>query len=115
MVIFPSEWYETFGRIAAEAFACGVPVVASALGAMQEVVTEGETGLLFRPGAAEDLAAKVAWLMAHPSEVATLRANARRAYETTYTPEVNIRQLLEIYQLAKERHRGLASAWAGTR
>ncbi|MEK7243547.1 MAG: glycosyltransferase [Thermodesulfobacteriota bacterium] len=30
-LVFPSEWYETFGRVAAEAFACGVPVIGSRL------------------------------------------------------------------------------------
>ena len=40
-VVFPSEWYETFGRVTAEAYAAGVPVVASRLGAMAEIVEDG--------------------------------------------------------------------------
>ncbi len=60
LLIFPSEWYETFGRVIAEAFACGVPVVASRLGAMRELVEDGRTGLHFTPGDAADLAAKIA-------------------------------------------------------
>lgn len=54
-LILPSEWYETFGRVAVEAFACGTPVIASRLGAMAEIVEDGVTGLLFTPGDAEDL------------------------------------------------------------
>jgi len=43
-LVFPSEWYETFGRVVVEAFACGVPVVASRLGAMEEIVGDKRTG-----------------------------------------------------------------------
>ena len=75
-VIFPSEWYETFGRVAAEAFACGVPVVASRLGAMAEVVTDGQDGRLFEPGNAESLAAAVREVMSGDDHE-RLRQNAR--------------------------------------
>ena len=61
MLIFPSEWYEGLPMTLIEAFACGLPVVASRLGAMAELVDEGHTGLLFRTGDPEDLAAKVRW------------------------------------------------------
>ena len=59
MLVMPSIWYETFGRTIIEAYACGTPVIASNLGAMAELVVDGETGLLFAPGDADDLAAKV--------------------------------------------------------
>ena len=50
-LVWPSEGlYETFGLVAAEAFACGVPVIASGIGAMAEMVKDGRTGLHFRPG-----------------------------------------------------------------
>ena len=49
-LVFPSECYETFGLVAVEAFACGLPVIASRLGAVAEIVDEGRTGLLFRAG-----------------------------------------------------------------
>jgi len=103
LVVFPSEWYETFGRVAAEAFACGIPVVASRLGAMGEVVEEGVTGLHFSSGDAEDLAAKVAWAETHPDEVAEMGRAARQEYERTYTAEQNYYRLLEIYRLAQQR------------
>lgn len=60
-LVFPSEWYETFGRVAIEAFACDVPVIASHLGAMAEIVEDGRTGLLFNPSDPQDLATKVEW------------------------------------------------------
>ena len=67
-LVMPSEWYETFGLVLIEAFAHGLPVVASRLGAMEEIVNEGMTGLLFEHGNAEDFVAKVCWMTEHPEE-----------------------------------------------
>ena len=44
-----------------ESFANGKPVIASRLGAMQEIIEEGKTGLLFEPGNPEDLKRKIIW------------------------------------------------------
>ena len=99
-LIFPSELYETFGLSIIEAFACGVPVIASNLGAMQEIVNDGETGLLFRPGDPEDLADKVAWAWSHAHDMERLGRNARLAYEAKYTAEKNYLALMEIYAKA---------------
>ena len=60
-LVFPSLWYEGFPLAIAEAFACGLPVIASRLGALAEIIEDGRTGLLFNPGDAEDLAQKVKW------------------------------------------------------
>ena len=97
-LVFPSEWYETFGLVAIEAFACGVPVIAARLGVMAESVEEGRTGMLFRPGDPQDLAAKVCWAMDHPDAMARMGENARRVYEEKYTSEKNYTMLMDIYQ-----------------
>lgn len=81
----------------AEAFACGLPVLASRLGAMEEIVEDGRTGLLFEPGNAEDLAEKVAWAWEHPKELEEMGREARREYEAKYTAERNYEMLMEIY------------------
>jgi glycosyltransferase involved in cell wall biosynthesis len=99
-LVFPSQWYETFGRVAIEAFACGVPVVASRLGAMAEIVEEGRTGLLFRPGDSGDLAEKVRWAVDHPDVMCRMGEAARREYEEKYTPEKNYKMLLNVYEQA---------------
>ena len=96
VVVFPSEWYETFGRVAAEAFACGVPVVASRLGAMAEIVDDGVTGRLFAPGDPGDLASAV--LDATGTRHAAMRDAARAEYEARYTAAQNLDQLLAIYE-----------------
>lgn len=96
-LVFPSKWYETFGRVAIEAFAKGTPVVASNIGAISELVTSGSTGIHFRPGDAQDLAEKIIYLLAHPQILATMRQHARSEFEQRYTPEHNYKQLMKIY------------------
>jgi glycosyltransferase involved in cell wall biosynthesis len=101
-LVFPSEWYETFGQVAIEAFAKGTPVVASDIGAIPELVN-ARSGLLFRPGDPTDLAAKVNLLLAHPQELAQLRLTARAEFESKYTADDNYQQLMAIYQSAIDK------------
>lgn len=97
-LIFSSEWYETFGRVAVEAFAKGTPVIAANIGAIAELVESGRTGLLFRPGDRQDLIRQVEWANTHPEELMQMRRKARAEFEAKYTPEENYRQLMRIYQ-----------------
>ena len=61
-MIFPSQWYETFVRVAIEAFAKGTPVIASNFGNMSYMIESGRTGFHFRPGDPHDLAYCIAEL-----------------------------------------------------
>jgi glycosyltransferase involved in cell wall biosynthesis len=99
-VILPSESYENFPLVAAEAFSKGTAVIASDIGALAEIVKSGTTGLLFRPGNAADLAEQVEWARAHPREVEGMGRNARREYEAKYTADDNYRSLMDIYGTA---------------
>lgn len=114
LVIVPSECYETFGRVVIEAFSKGTPVIASDRGALPELVEHGRTGLLFRAGDPEDLAAKVDWLLSHPGEAASMRREARAEYLAKYTAEKNYRALMEIYEgvLENKQPQGCAAAAA---
>lgn len=97
-LVWPSEgYYETFGLAAVECFAQGIPVIASRIGVMAEIVEDGKTGLLFDSGDPSDLATKTQWLWNHPEECARLGRNARKEYEQKYTPERNYEMLMEIY------------------
>jgi len=100
VLIFPSEWYETFGRVAAEAFAKGTPVVAAEIGAIAELVEHGRTGLLFRPGDPGDLAARVEWISTPREEREKMRHDARAEFEKKYTAEENYRRLMGVYENA---------------
>jgi len=97
-LIFSSEWYETFGLTMIEAFACGVPVICSRMGTMQEIVEDSRTGLYFTPGDSRDLAEKVEWAWNHPEEMQQMGKEARREFESKYTAEKNYPRLMEIYQ-----------------
>ncbi len=96
-LIFPSKWYETFGRVAIEAFAKGTPVIAANIGAIAELVDSGRTGLHFCPGDATDLADKVKWVLANPEKLAQMRLQARSEFEAKYTADKNYQKLMEIY------------------
>lgn len=107
-LILPSIWYENFPRTLVEAFGCGLPVIASRIGALAELVTDGVTGLLFEPGNAQDLAQKMRWAQEHPDEMATMGRNARSQYEAEFTAERNYQQLMAIYQDAIAEVQGQA-------
>ena len=96
-LLVPSIWHETFGLIVIEAFANGLPVIASRIGALQELVTDGVTGLLCEPGSAADLSKQIAWAESHPGELMEMGQRARREYESKFTSDTNYRTLLEIY------------------
>ena len=99
-VVFPSLVYEGMPRTIIEAFATGTPVIASRLGAMAEIVTDGVTGIHFESGNAADLAAKVKWAWNHPAEMEAMGRAASREYETKYTAERNYKLLMDIYRRA---------------
>jgi len=100
-LVMPSVWYETFGRTIIEAYAKAVPVVASRLGALAEIVTDGETGLLVEPGDAAALARAINE-MAQGRAVA-MRAAARQAFLDHYTGERNLAMILALYRRAQGR------------
>ena len=105
VLIYPSEGYERFGRVLVEAFACGVHVVASRLGATAEIVEDGRTGLHFTAADPGDLAEKLAWAWAHPQRLEEMGREARSEYEARCTAERNSPMLMEIYRRAQAHSR----------
>ena len=105
LLVFPSITYESFGMGIIEAFACGVPVVASDHGAMRELVQHGHTGLRFRPMDVDDLARSVRKLWSDEELLAHTGHNARQEFERRYTAEANYRALIEIYEGVQNAHR----------
>ena len=105
-LVLPSIWYENFPRTLVEAFAAGLPVIASRIGALAELVEDGRTGLLFEPGNANDLNRVLRWAHTHAPEMAAMGANARARYESHYTPDINYRQLLAIHRSAMDDTQG---------
>lgn len=104
-LIVPSVWYEPFGLVVVEAFAMGLPVVASRIGALGEIVQHGRTGLHFEAGNAEDLAAQVRSFADVYRGARAMRAEARKEFECKYTGRENYSLLMDIYQKTIHRHR----------
>jgi glycosyltransferase involved in cell wall biosynthesis len=99
-VIFPSEWYETFGRVAAEAYSRGTPVIAARIGAVAEIVEDGRTGFQYKPGDARELADAMERACAEPALLAAMRLAARQEYELKYTAERNYEFMMAAYERA---------------
>lgn len=97
-LVQPSIWYEGFPMTIVEAYGCGLPVIASKLGSMAEVVSDGQTGLHFQMGDADDLASKVSWAWQNQEALALMSENARRLFQERYTPEQNYQMLMNIYK-----------------
>ena len=96
-LMVPSLWYEGAPRSILEAFSAGVPVLASRIGALPEVVSESVSGLLVEPGDSE------AWLdavrkMEDDRLALQLAEGAHDTYERLYTPEIALRQLEGAYR-----------------
>jgi glycosyltransferase involved in cell wall biosynthesis len=101
-LIFPSVWYEGFPMVIAEAYAVGLPVIASDLGSMSSLIDHRRTGLRFRPGDPGELAAQVRWAIKNPELLEVMRQTARARFESEYAAERNYRLLLEIYERAAQ-------------
>jgi len=102
-LICPSVWYESFGMIIVEAFATGLPVIGSNLGAMAELIDHERTGLLFSAGDSQDCASAVEYALSRPDLVNYMRAQARQEYERHYTGPRNYDILMSIYGDAKRQ------------
>jgi glycosyltransferase involved in cell wall biosynthesis/SAM-dependent methyltransferase len=77
-----------------ESLALGVPVIASLVGALPELVQEGATGFLCEPGDVAAFAKRVRWLAAHPEEHRRMKAAARAFAESA----LDARQMFERYE-----------------
>jgi glycosyltransferase involved in cell wall biosynthesis len=97
-LVCASTWYENFPVIIVEAFSVGLPIIASDIGVLPELIGHERTGLLFRTGDSADLCRKIQWALHHPSEFAGMRIQARSQYESNYTADTNYRALMTIYE-----------------
>jgi glycosyltransferase involved in cell wall biosynthesis len=92
-LVLPSLSYEALPRPLVEAFAHALPVVASRLGRLAEIVEPGRNGLLFEPGSARDLARRLAWAEAFPEKMRQMGQCARADYEARFIADWSYQRL----------------------
>jgi glycosyltransferase involved in cell wall biosynthesis len=96
-LVIPSRCFEVFPRVVAEAYSVGVPVIASRIGSLAEVVDDGHTGLHVELGSPRSLARALQRLETAASEALVLGRAARRAYDERYGPRASADDLLRAY------------------
>jgi len=99
-VLLPSAWEETFGLVAVEAMAAGVPPIASGHGSFAELISPGVDGALFSPGEPDALALAIADVERNPEQYEAYGDQARKTYELRFDPERSVTELLDIYRYA---------------
>ena len=110
VLVVPSIWIENAPFVIREAFAAGVPVIASDLGGMAEMIRHDRDGLLFAPGDQTDLAHQIRRLLDEPG----LLERLRRGIRTPMSVEQDAAEMLRRYDRLAPRRRGVPSALSAT-
>lgn len=103
LLVSATATHEAFGRSLIEAQACGVPVVATKVGGVVDVVEDGVTGLLCLPQNPADIAAKMLRLYHDPDLCRDLARRARQRVEERYTVDLMMERTLAVYRESLER------------
>jgi len=97
--LFPSvDRSEAFGLVALEAQACSLPVIASALDGVRDVVVDGETGVLVEPRDVEGLRKAVVWFLGNRERAGFMGASARRRVLEEFSWDAHISKLNDVYE-----------------
>jgi glycosyltransferase involved in cell wall biosynthesis len=97
VLLLPSD-QESFGLAALEAMACEVPVIASRVGGLPEVVTDGETGYLSPVGDVDKMATDAARLLSDGKLRREMGQRARESAISRYRTDVVIPQYIDFYE-----------------
>ena len=89
----PSIWYENAPLVIQEAFLAKTPVIASRIGGIPELITDGVNGLLFNPADVQDLTEKITYLIGHPEALDVFRKNMPLVKRI----EINGSEMEELY------------------
>jgi len=105
LFVFPTE-SEAFGLSLVEAMACGLPVIASRVGGIPEIVTHARDGMLVKPADPDALVREIIFLMEEPSAGRVLSANARRTVCERYSIEAVASRYYEMFSALSARRGG---------
>ena len=92
-LLLPSLSFESQPRPLVEAFAHGLPVIASRVGRLAEMIEPGRNGLLFEPGSARDLARRLAWAEAFPEKMRQMGECAKADYQAHFLADWSYQRL----------------------
>ena len=100
VMVLPSH-YEGMSNVVLEAMAAGLPVIATAVEGMSELITDGRTGLTVPPGDPDALAQAIHQLLNQPSRRQALAIEARKRVQEQFTWDAAARRYLELFPHAK--------------
>jgi glycosyltransferase involved in cell wall biosynthesis len=109
-----SSLFEGLPCAVVEAMSCGIPVVATAVNSVPEIVVSGKTGLLARPGDPRSLARALAYQLDHPLEAARMAEAARALVGDRFRPAALGADLVAAYEAALAFTAGAPLSPAGT-
>lgn len=113
-VVVPSRWFEGFPTVITEAMSYGLPVIASNIGGLPEMVEDGVTGLLFEPGNANDLVSKMRLLWENSDLCGKMGKAGRERVMREYSEDRYYERLMGVYARAvKICRRGTVQAAGG--
>lgn len=104
-----SRWNEAFGFVIAEAMACGKPIIANGVGAIPELVKDGETGYLIKPGDIEELSQSILRLAADEKLRQALGTNGQSRCKQFFDHHRNVAKLMELYGISQNEQLLIAS------
>lgn len=96
---------ETFGVAAVEASACAIPVIATRVGGLPEVISEESTGILVAPKNVEETANALERLICDKQLRLDMGANGRRKVERLYNWSANVAQMIDLYKVTIQNHK----------
>jgi glycosyltransferase involved in cell wall biosynthesis len=97
VLLVPSLWYEGFPMAIVEALSFGLPIIASRIGGLPEIVQDGHSGLLFEPGDPAALIKTLCAFIKDTGRIRTMRRASRSHFDDYYSEQKNYETLIEIY------------------
>jgi len=94
--VLPS-YYESFSKVTLEAMACGLPVVASNMGGLPEMVARGETGELVSYGSPAALTSAIVGILSDPRRARAMGTMGRQRVEQMFTWKAVAKRVTEVY------------------
>lgn len=96
--VFPPNSFEGQGLVILEAMAAGLPVIATAQGAIPETIIDGETGFIIPPKNPEKIAEKISFFIENPDQMQSFGTRGRKRFEENYTLDIWGRKMHDVFK-----------------